>query len=339
MGGDPVVIWLGKRPSEFEVNKDLHQVFDLQVVIQRAEQNINALNAGERWSLVDAWRADLRTSQTECLFESLRAAEDLPEDISTVHDDVDRRVLMEADVIGITTAALARSNQMLRRLRLKVVMCEEAAEVKEPDIMAALMTSVEHFIQIGDHRQLRPQINNYALSMESKLGIKWKLDRSQFERRAVGEPGLERFPVSQLNVQRRMRPDISRLIKGIYPNLGDHEDVESLPDVVGMRHNLFWLDNDHAEDTGDDGSRTQSHNNEWEVEMASALVKHLVRQGKYSSTDIALLTPYTGQLRKLRKALNQDLEIFISDRDQDKLATDGIIEEEEEADNDHTLPW
>lgn len=339
VGGDPVVVWLEKRPSEFEVNKDLHQVFDLQVVIQRAEQNINALNAGERWALVDAWRADLRTSQTECLFESLRAAEDLPEDISTVHDDVDRRVLMEADVIGITTAALARSNQMLRRLRLKVVMCEEAAEVKEPDIMAALMTSVEHFIQIGDHRQLRPQINNYALSMESKLGIKWKLDRSQFERRAVGEPGLERFPVSQLNVQRRMRPDISRLIKGIYPNLGDHEDVESLPDVVGMRHNLFWLDNDHAEDTGDDGSRTQSHNNEWEVEMASALVKHLVRQGKYSSTDIALLTPYTGQLRKLRKALNQDLEIFISDRDQDKLATDGIIEEEEEADNDHTLPW
>lgn len=158
-------------------------------------------------------------------------------------------------------------------------------------------------------------------------------------RRAVGEPGLERFPVSQLNVQRRMRPDISRLIKGIYPNLGDHEDVESLPDVVGMRHNLFWLDHDHAEDTGDDGSRTQSYNNEWEVEMASALVKHLVRQGKYSSTDIALLTPYTGQLRKLRKALNQDFEIFLSDRDQDKLATDGIIEEEEEADNDHTLPW
>lgn len=160
VGGDPVVVWLGKRPSEFEVNKDLHQVFDLQVLTQRAEQNINALNAGERWALVDAWLADLRTSQTECLFESLRAAEDLREDISTIHDDVDRRVLMEADVIGITTTALARSNRMLRRLRLKVVMCEEAAEVKEPDIMAALMTSVEQFVQIGDRRQLRPQLRS-----------------------------------------------------------------------------------------------------------------------------------------------------------------------------------
>lgn len=147
-------------------------MFDLQVLAQRAEQNINALNA---------WLADLRMPQTERLFESLRAAEDLGEDISTIHDDVDRRVLMEADVIGITTTALSRSNRMLRRLHLMVVMCEEAAEVKEPDIMAALMTSVEHFIQVGDHRQLRPQINNYALSMESKLGIKWKLDRSQFE--------------------------------------------------------------------------------------------------------------------------------------------------------------
>lgn len=160
VGGDPVVVWLEKRPSEFEVNKDLNQVFDLQVLTQRAEQNINTLNAGEQWALVDAWLADLRTSQTECLFESLRAAEDLREDISTIHDDVDRRVLMEADVIGITTTALARSNRMLRRLRLKVVMCEEAAEVKEPDIMAALMTSVEQFVQIGDRRQLRPQLRS-----------------------------------------------------------------------------------------------------------------------------------------------------------------------------------
>lgn len=63
--------------------------------------------------------------------------------------------------------------------------------------------------------------------MESKLGIKWQLDRSQFERRAVGEPGPERFPVAQLRVQRRMRPEILRLIRGIYPNLIDHGDVES----------------------------------------------------------------------------------------------------------------
>jgi hypothetical protein len=82
--------------------------------------------------------------------------------------------------------------------------------------------------------------------------------------------------VSMLNVQRRMRPEISQLIRRVYPNLQDHESVLNLPDVVGMRHNLFWLDHRYAESTKDNGTRVKSHSNQWEVEMATALVRHLV---------------------------------------------------------------
>ncbi|CVK84144.1 uncharacterized protein FPRN_01838 [Fusarium proliferatum] len=160
------------------------------------------------------------------------------------------------------------------------------------------MPGVEHLIQIGDHKQLRPQINNFDLSLESTSGQKWQLDRSQFERRAEGEPGLSPAPFTQVDVQRRMRPEVSRLIRGVYPDLEDHQNVQNLPGVVGMPDNVFWLDHSHEEDSGGDGTRVRSHSNKWETDMATALIRHLARQGKYRAEDIALLTPYMGQLQR-----------------------------------------
>jgi len=67
------------------------------------------------------------------------------------------------------------------------VICEEAGEVMKPHMLSALLLSVEHFIQIEDHEQLRVKINNYDLSLESKQGVLYQLDCSQFERLSVEE--------------------------------------------------------------------------------------------------------------------------------------------------------
>jgi hypothetical protein len=58
--------------------------------------------------------------------------------------------------------------------------------------------------------------------------------------------------------------------------------------------------------------------------MVHALVRHLVRQGIYNSCDIAVLTPYTGQLQKLRTAMRNDFEIVLSERDEEALVQDGF---------------
>jgi superfamily I DNA and/or RNA helicase len=107
-----------------------------------------------------------------------------------VYKEITRRALIQADIIGITIIALARYIETLRRLGTKIVICEEAAEVIEAHDISALIPGIKHFIQIRDHRQLRPQIQNYSLSLKSSTGKIWQLDRSQFERRAVGELGL-----------------------------------------------------------------------------------------------------------------------------------------------------
>ncbi|KAL2074450.1 hypothetical protein VTL71DRAFT_8228 [Oculimacula yallundae] len=199
----------------------------------------------------------------------------------------------------------------------------------EPHFLNALLPTVEHIISIGDHQQLRPQINNFSLSMESQTSAPYQLDRSQFERLSVGEPGRPPFPVSQLNVQRRMRPQISNLIRAtIYPRLVDHESTRNLPDVVGMRHNVFFLDHDNLQDGGSNDTQQKSHSNAWGFNITFALVRHIVRQGTYKSSDIAVLTPYTGQLQSLRAKFRSEFEIVLNDRDEEALVKEGFVDTE-----------
>ncbi|KAL2130209.1 hypothetical protein VTI74DRAFT_6765 [Chaetomium olivicolor] len=332
VGDNPIQAWLrGARDPGVPGNTSGQGRYNMAALTTRAEEDINSLLNQERWALAESWVEASVQLHSDCIFELLNTAKRHRERVNGVHDDVSRRTLAQADVVGVTATGLARNIKMLRHLGAKVIICEEAAEVMEPHLISALMPGVEHFIQIGDHRQLRPQIQNYLqFSLETPSGRAYQLDRSQFERRAVGEPGLAPLPVAQLNVQRRMRPEISNLIRSVYPRLEDHDSVKDLPCVIGMRQNLFWLDHSHPEDSKDDGARVRSHSNPWEVSMAAALVRHLVRQGEYKSTDIALLTPYTGQLQKLRAALSKEFEVFLSDRDQEALALDGFEDKPDE---------
>ncbi|KAJ5458810.1 hypothetical protein N7530_010754 [Penicillium desertorum] len=101
-----------------------------------------------------SWFRQWQEIETASLFEALHRAANLRGDINAVHEET------------------------LRRVGTKVIICEEVAEVMEAHVISALMPGVKHFIQIGDHRQLRPQIQNHSLSLESSIGKTWQLDRS-----------------------------------------------------------------------------------------------------------------------------------------------------------------
>ena len=98
------------------------------------------------------------------------------------HQELDLRCLLRAHIIGVTTIGLARNLDILRRVRAKVVVFEEAGEVLEVYTLTVLLPSVEHAILIGDHEQLRPQINNYEFQYDNPRGAKFSLDISLFER-------------------------------------------------------------------------------------------------------------------------------------------------------------
>ncbi|KAF3010225.1 hypothetical protein E8E15_002637, partial [Penicillium rubens] len=182
-------------------NEDEVDIVRLERLTRATQEDIHTLTNPERQILAMEWFKQWRESEIARIFEAIDHAASLRNDINTVHDEVNRRALIQADMIGITTTSLTRHIKTLRRLGSK-------------------------------------------------------------------------------------------------------------------------LDHQCEEDSRDNGSRVKSHSNQWEVDMATALIRHLIRQGEYKSTDIALLTPYTGQLRNLRTSLSKDFEICLSERDLETLAAD-----------------
>lgn len=57
--------------------------------------------------------------------------------------------------------------------------------------------------------------------------------------------------------------------------------------------------------------------------MTTALAVHLVRQGVYRASDVAVLTPYLGQLHRLRTQLAEFFAIILDERDQEQLDNAG----------------
>jgi len=60
-----------------------------------------------------------------------------------------------------------------------------------------------------------------------------------------------KVPHSTLSTQRRMRPEISKIMNFIYPNLLNHASVESYPKVKGIAKNLFFFNHDWKEENND----------------------------------------------------------------------------------------
>lgn len=226
----------------------------------------------------------------------------------------------------MTTTGLARELSLLRKLRSKVVVCEEAGEVLEAHLLTTLLPSVEQAILIGDHLQLRPQIQNYELQSTNPRGAQFSLDTSLFERLVQPPHSTDlKLPFSTLETQRRMHPLIAEMVRStLYNGLTDGEDVKDYPQVVGMARRLSWLDHSQLEQGAIDADPSNtSHSNLFEVEMGAALVSHLIKQGHYNPEDIAVLTPYLGQLLKLRQrmAMEQTFAVNIDERDMEELQT------------------
>jgi ornithine cyclodeaminase/alanine dehydrogenase-like protein (mu-crystallin family) len=100
-----------------------------------------------------------------------------------IFDEERRQVLLNSDVIGMTTVGAAKLQNLIKYIDPKIIICEEAGhEVLEAHILSALTPSTQHLILIGDHNQLRPHVATYSLSIGSHIGENYQLDKSLFER-------------------------------------------------------------------------------------------------------------------------------------------------------------
>ena len=308
--------WLRGAPKKLASNRPVAQLSAI---------SLREMSMSERGALHKHWIEQRSAQLTNDLIHALDSYHGSKSALDRCHRELELRCLREAHIIGVTTSGLARNIELLQRVRAKVMLCEEAGEVLEAHTLTAFLPGVEHAILIGDHEQLRPQINNYDLQHDNPQGKRYSLDISLFERLVRPQMGNLQVPLSTLKTQRRMHPSISELVRvPLYPDLQDHPAVLEYPEVDGMRDRLYWLDHQEKEDPRPAQAVSLSRTNTFEVDMVAALVSHLVRQGTYGSEDIAVITPYLGQLQKLKKRLANSFEIVVGDRDQEELEAQGL---------------
>ena len=197
-------------------------------------------------------------------------------------------ILQGAKVIGVTTTAAARENDLLSQLQSMISIVEEAAEVLEPHLVASLTPHTQHLILIGDHKQLRPKPTDYHFGMSHKLNI------SLFERLVSND-----LPHATLKFQRRMRPEISQIVsEHVYDKkLVDHERTKTYEHVRGVKRNLYFI-NHNKEESSEDPD-TKSYSNEHEAEFIACLCKYLLYH-EYKRHQITVVTSYKSQEHKIR---------------------------------------
>jgi hypothetical protein len=224
-------------------------------------------------------------------------------EIKLLQDAEDMSLIRNDDFVAATTTGAAKNKNLLEGLNAKIIIVEEAAEVLETHVTSSLTEFTQQLVLIGDHMQLRPSVNEMMLSND------YHLDISMFERLINNK--IESVQILQ---QRRMRPEISSLIRLLYPNLIDHESVKSRPSIIPFQKNVFFFNHQWREDETID---KESKKNIKEAEFICKFTEFLVKNN-HKTSDITILSLYSGQLLHIKKSIlkNQlikDVEVVTVD--------------------------
>ncbi|KAF8552897.1 hypothetical protein OG21DRAFT_1415208 [Imleria badia] len=289
----------------------------------QASARVWGMDHSARQQQLAEWQHELVTNATESICQTGLGYNELQDTIKQEFGESTVAILRQKRIIACTTTGAAIHTRAIQKVGPKFLLVEEAGEILESHVLTALSRKVDQMILIGDHKQLRPKVNNYQLTVEKGEGF--ELNRSLFERLV-----LKGYPHETLLTQHRMRPEISAFVRELtYPELIDAPSTKQRPDVRGVHSNVIFVDHDHPEDDdsliGDreDGDAKSSKQNTYEVQMVLKIVRYLAQQG-YKSENIVILTPYLGQLHQLRDALKRDNDPILNDLDSSNLARAGI---------------
>ncbi|CAK4030251.1 hypothetical protein DOTSEDRAFT_52452 [Lecanosticta acicola] len=205
----------------------------------------------------------------------------------------DENIIKRQKLIGMTTTGFSKYRALISALQPKIVLIEEAAETLEAPVTATCVPSLQHLILVGDHQQLRPHVQVKAFENEPYF-----LNVSMFERLVNNKVGFE-----ILSKQRRMIPEIRRILYPIYKNrIKDHVSVtnpENRPNVPGMGGVNSWFFTHQWPEARDD---QMSCYNQMEVDMIVGFFGHL-RYNGVDAEDITILTFYNGQRKRILREL------------------------------------
>ena len=106
-------------------------------------------------------RLDDLVSKLEALIENRRLIEEQKK----------LEVLKEKKIVGMTITGASINSSLIQKLGPEIVLVEEAGEILEPCLVSAISRSTKHLILIGDHKQLRPNVDTFNLKLNCNFDI------------------------------------------------------------------------------------------------------------------------------------------------------------------------
>lgn len=279
----------------------------------------------KRKEVLDRWNYGLRKEFVDEIIELVQNYDKIQHELDKLWNGSHGKVIARKRIVACTTTGAAKYVEELHRAAPQVMLVEEAGEILESHIITALGKETKQLILIGDHKQLRPKVNNYGLTVEKGDG--YDLNCSMFERLV-----RKGFPHQVLSQQHRMRPEISDLVRQLtYPDLKDAPKTFNRPDIRGFQDNVVFVTHEHKEDEHtkfrgglNENSHKSSKQNTYEAEMVLKCVRYLGQQG-YGTSDLVILTPYLGQLQLLREKLSKEMDPVLNDLDHHDLVQAGLM--------------
>ncbi|VUC36636.1 unnamed protein product [Clonostachys rosea] len=289
-------------------------------------QHLLKMEYKKRQELDRIWCQGVRQEDTEDLCSRHEELHRIQSQLSRLFDESKRNILQSTRIICCTTTGASMYESIIKTAQPDVVLVEEAGEILEAHIIAACSSTVKQLILIGDHKQLRPKVNSYELSVEKGEGF--DLNKSLFERRIEHE---HEFTV--LEEQQRSHPDISHFSRLLsYPTLVDAPKVADRPGIRGLQHRVVFVHHEHPEQELTDSTELRdpsagnSKRNPFEVEMVLRTIKYLSQQG-YKTENMVVLTPYLGQLSLIKSELSSrsPFDPLLNDLDSYELIRAGLM--------------
>ncbi len=231
-----------------------------------------------------------------------------PDQQGSINSEVGELVLKENKIVGATCVGLAEKRIGLDRLTFDLVIVDEAGKSLPAEILIPI-NRAKKIVLIGDHKQLPPTINPDLFDPE-KIEIEDReyaknemFEKSLFERLYENCPETNK---GMLSTQYRMPNVIGSMISQFfYNNDLENGEVTYEKPVIFFDDHLNWLDMS-KDITYKESTDYSSPYNLREVEIVFKIVEQIRRDIPLEKR-IAIITPYKGQMKKLRnKFRDQD---------------------------------
>jgi len=229
-------------------------------------------------------------------------ARDLLGDARDMEAEIAQEILDEAEVVCATNTGITAD--LLGARRFDLVVIDEACQCSEPSCWIPLLRA-KRLVLAGDHCQLPPTVISHEAAKEGfDVSLQERLVQLYGDR--VCQPLL---------VQYRMHEEIMRYSAAqfYHDNLKADESVADhhLCDLSGVRedelttHAVRFIDTSGSSYDEKREAAGSSLANPEEAALAATKARDLIALG-VRAEDIAIITPYTAQVRLLRDELNND---------------------------------